>query len=154
MMKLKPCPFCGGTNVVVKQDHCLLSGHKYWFVTHSARDCVLTDSFGQWHSAAKFSTKEKAIESWNMRFDKNHYLDQILWERNIAMSQLEEHDIPFGGIAPNVLEVVRCNDCEYWDRNNISCEGLAKCVTGESGIRYRNKNDFCSRGKQHEHEIN
>ena len=67
MMELKPCPFCGGADVTVKQDHCLVSGHKYWFVTHIAKGCVLTDSFDWWHSSAKFTTKEKAIEAWNRR---------------------------------------------------------------------------------------
>jgi hypothetical protein len=67
--ELKPCPFCGGTNVVVKQDHCLVSGHRYWFITHSmpSRECPLVDSFDWWHSRAKFTTKEKAIEAWNRR---------------------------------------------------------------------------------------
>lgn len=42
----------------------------------------------------------------------------------------------------------RCGECVCWDSNNISCEGFAKCLTGEGGIRYRNQNDFCSRGKR------
>lgn len=52
--------------------------------------------------------------------------------------------------APTIdaVEVIRCGNCEYWNRDNISCEGLAKCVTGESGIRYRTKNDFCSKAQK------
>ena len=69
MTELKPCPFCGGINVTVKQDSCEVCGHRYWFVTHSmpSRECLLTDSFNWWHSRAKFTTKEKAIEAWNRR---------------------------------------------------------------------------------------
>lgn len=43
------------------------------------------------------------------------------------------------------LSIVHCGECRFWD-SPPSCEGLAKCVTGESGIRYRSKNDFCSKG--------
>lgn len=55
-------------------------------------------------------------------------------------------DIP----AADVREVVICGECEFWNREHISCEGLARCNTGETGIRYRNRSDFCSRGKKME----
>lgn len=64
------------------------------------------------------------------------------------------------GIRINVLlpvdavPVIRCGKCNFWDRNHISCEGLAKCLTGESGVRYRNRNDFCSRGKRKDGDSN
>lgn len=66
-MELEPCPFCGGINVVVKQDSCLVCGHRYWYIAHSTphKECPLTDEFGQYRSSAKFTTKEKAIEAWN-----------------------------------------------------------------------------------------
>lgn len=32
-----------------------------------------------------------------------HAYNQVRWERDIAMMQLEEHGIPFGGIAKNIL---------------------------------------------------
>lgn len=56
--------------------------------------------------------------------------------------------------APTVdaVEVVRCENCQFWDNKHISSEGLAKCVTGESGIRYRRSYDFCSRGVHKEAE--
>lgn len=47
----------------------------------------------------------------------------------------------------NVVEVIRCEQCKFWDRKHISCEGYAKCNTGESGIRLRRKNDYCSVAK-------
>ena len=46
-------------------------------------------------------------------------LDQVRWERDVAMAQLEEHGIPFGGIAPDVLKVVRCKDCKF--RGDYPC---------------------------------
>lgn len=48
--------------------------------------------------------------------------------------------------SADVVKVVRCEDCTMWDRANISCEGRARCLTGEGGIRYRGRNDFCSTG--------
>ena len=70
-MELEPCPFCGGTNVVVKQESCSVNGQRHWFIAHSMphKECPLTDMFGWWHSSAKFTTKEKAIEAWNRRSD-------------------------------------------------------------------------------------
>lgn len=50
----------------------------------------------------------------------------------------------------NVVPVVRCCECKFWNRERISVEGFARCNTGESGVRYRTKNDFCSRGKKRE----
>lgn len=69
MAELKPCPFCGGINVSVKQDITMLCGHRYWFISHSMpeRECPLTDIWGNWHSKPKFTTKGKAIEAWNRR---------------------------------------------------------------------------------------
>lgn len=57
-------------------------------------------------------------------------------------------------LAPtaDVVAVVRCEKCEFWDRDHISCEALAKCLTGEGGIRYRNRRDYCSRGVRKEND--
>lgn len=46
----------------------------------------------------------------------------------------------------DVVEVIRCEECKFWDAPP-SCEGLARCMTGESGIRFRKAYDFCSRGR-------
>lgn len=50
--------------------------------------------------------------------------------------------------APTIdaVPVVRCEECEFWERDRISCEGMARCRTGESGVRFRAKYDYCSRG--------
>lgn len=42
--------------------------------------------------------------------------DQVRWERDVAMKQLEEHGIPFCGIAPDVVKVVRCEKCQMFDK--------------------------------------
>lgn len=33
-------------------------------------------------------------------------LEQVKWERDMAMQQLEEYGIPFGGIVPDVVKIV------------------------------------------------
>ena len=64
MMKLKPCPFCGGKAVVDKwkmspfetlhiSDH-----HGYWYAV-SCDECM--------SEGAHCITEENAIKSWNMR---------------------------------------------------------------------------------------
>ena len=52
--------------------------------------------------------------------------------------------------AVDAVEVVRCRECMFWNKERVSCEGLARCLTGESGIRYRTKDDYCSRGQRRE----
>lgn len=47
-------------------------------------------------------------------------------------------------------EIIRCKDCLFWQRDNISCEGYARCKTGEGGIRFRRENDFCSVARRRE----
>lgn len=46
----------------------------------------------------------------------------------------------------DVRLVVTCGECKFWNRECISCEGFARCNTGESGVRYRKQSDFCSYG--------
>lgn len=40
-------------------------------------------------------------------------VEQIRWERDMAMQQLSEHGIPFGGKADDVIKVCRCGDCKH-----------------------------------------
>lgn len=46
--------------------------------------------------------------------------------------------------------VIHCKDCAFWESKRVSCEGLARCRTGESGYRYRFGHDFCSRAQRRE----
>ena len=69
MAELKPCPFCGGADVEVREDGCLISGHRYWYILHivSNRNCPMVNAWGEWTSSAKYTTKGNAIEAWNRR---------------------------------------------------------------------------------------
>ena len=69
--------------------------------------------------------------------------DQVRWERDTAIGQLEEHGIPFGGIAPDVVKVVRCKDCKhstYTEGDVVAlCERCNICII---------PNHFCSYGER------
>ena len=67
-------------------------------------------------------------------------LEQIRWERDMAMEQLAEHGIPFGGKAPDVVKVVRCGECIL--RGTVGC--------AMDGIHLKNNkdHDYCSHGKR------
>ena len=69
MAELKPCPFCGGNDLFVEESPAMVCGNHMWYIVHSAssKDCVLVNGFGEFITAPKFTTKEKAIEAWNRR---------------------------------------------------------------------------------------
>ena len=48
----------------------------------------------------------------------------------------------------DVVKVIRCKDCIFWAKDRVTCEGVARCETGETGIRFRAPYDFCSRGRR------
>ena len=70
-------------------------------------------------------------------------VEQLLWERDTAIQQLEEHGISFGCKA-DVVAVVRCKDCRWYDKSTVSgtYEPIAyKCKLHQ---RYTLGNMFCS----------
>lgn len=76
--------------------------------------------------------------------------EQVQWERDMAMKQLEEHGIPFGGEADDVVNVVRCKDCKYTE--------MIVDIIGNPQLYCRHHryypnvdfDDFCSWGKRKE----
>lgn len=86
-------------------------------------------------------------------------IEQFKWERDTAIQQLEEHGIPFCGKA-DVVAVVRCKDCKYWERKDglvIGYCGAAKhgykSTNWDIGI-YRMTMDtgYCSDGERRDDE--
>lgn len=69
--------------------------------------------------------------------------EQVKWERDTAMEQLNEHGIPFGGKA-DVVAVVRCKDCEY--RADGTDKGHYLCNRKMIGLV--RPDDFCSFGER------
>lgn len=82
--------------------------------------------------------------------------DQVRWERDTAIGQLEEHGIPFGGIAPDVVKVVRCKDCKSSRKlnNNESlylvdeCLICTNCEATDHGWNPVFPTHFCSYGER------
>lgn len=79
-------------------------------------------------------------------------LDQVRWERDVAMQQLEEHGIPFGGIAPDVVKVVRCKDCKHYDKTTLGNNRDRRMCTKFLGLTIPNPDDFCSYGERKDND--
>lgn len=59
--------------------------------------------------------------------------EQIKWERDVALAQLEEYGVSLGEKA-DVVEVVRCGNCRNrYEKNWAKCQG-------------RRPDEFCSDG--------
>ena len=75
-------------------------------------------------------------------------LDQIRWERDIAIEQLKEHGIPFGGIAPDVVKIVRCKYCKYRIEDKDFVRGHYCVKRPHNGGYFCEDGDFCSYGEK------
>lgn len=63
-------------------------------------------------------------------------VEQIRWERDIAMQQLQEHGIPFGGKADDVVKVCKCKDCKWCEypatnSTKYGCRLFDRCVKSD-----------------------
>lgn len=80
-------------------------------------------------------------------------VEQIQWERDCAIEQLKEHNIPFGGFAPDVVKVVRCEDCKYAELS-INIIGDLSCCCNNPDVGFyewrMGLDDFCSYGERRE----
>lgn len=85
--------------------------------------------------------------------DLHELIDDSIREGNMTMNTMLSLMYVMLMKRPTVIpdKIIHCRECEFW-RRPPSCEGLARCETGEAGIRYRSKNDFCSRGAKMEAE--
>lgn len=74
---------------------------------------------------------------------RTRFLDALVLDADHKTDLIQVHH----ALEKAVVEpdVIHCEDCRFWE-SPPSCEGLAKCATGESGIRYRSRKDFCSKG--------
>ena len=101
-------------------------------------------------------TRERAVIEIDDMMLKNKkliaYLESFQRFDVTGLVNINKRELAALEMARKALEsnAVRCEECKFWDGEHVSCEGLAKCVTGESGLRYRSKNDFCSRGQRKE----
>lgn len=71
-------------------------------------------------------------------------LEQYKWERDTAIAQLEELGIGFGQKKPDMVEVVRCKECESW--NKCSDELYIQIGICEKLKRYAPGSFYCADG--------
>ena len=79
-------------------------------------------------------------------------IEQIRWERDMAMQQLAEHGIPFGGKADDVFKVCRCKDCKWYKPSvilspNRFCYRLLDNDGNHIGYNMADE-DFCSHAER------
>ena len=101
-IKLKNCPFCGSNNI----DYSIKTCGSYRGQYHIAMYCKECNCYGKrtlikptetarWEIEKNESYKELAIQAWNTRNPIDNLVSQYKWERDIAISQLEELGIEF-----------------------------------------------------------
>lgn len=103
---------------------------------------------------AAMKERQDAVAAWRDDIKAGGGVNTELWYRaEQALATFVEAKLTLDKIPTvDAVPVVRCGECLFWNRDHISCEGLARCATGESGVRYRNKYDFCSRGERKEQD--
>lgn len=70
--------------------------------------------------------------------------DVYKWERDIALSQLEEYGIGFAEKKrDDLVEVVRCKDCRYWNSETNGCKR-------NPSVEAWYETDFCKYGERRE----
>jgi len=70
-------------------------------------------------------------------------IEQLKWERDTAIEQLEKHGIPFCGKA-DVVQVVRCGECKWWFKDE-NYDGLYRCAN--DGL-LRKGDHYCADGER------
>ncbi len=76
--------------------------------------------------------------------------EQIKWERDLAIEQLQEYGVSLGEKA-DVVKVVRCKDCIHWGCYGGEYAHKGECKMCESeGCWY--EDDYCSYGERMDKE--
>lgn len=98
---------------------------------------------------AEYIEREKLFEAV-----KDKAITQFDWSEKVDLEEFEEVllNIP----SADVVEVVRCKDCRYYEpKNSIGSQGICNC--GEMEMNYGGEfyplhTDFCSYGEKKECE--
>lgn len=74
------------------------------------------------------------------------------WERDIALSQLEEYGIGFAEKKrDDLVEVVRCKDCRWYKQKQKNLPyNVSKRYCNRSCVLATKENDYCSYGERRE----
>jgi hypothetical protein len=71
--------------------------------------------------------------------------NQVAWERDMAMQQIESYGVSFGSNA-ELAEVVRCKDCKEFEPHGNGKAGICRNKKLKPCLRYAT--DFCSYGER------
>lgn len=96
------------------------------------------------------------------------YAEQIRWERDVAVGQLNEIGCQFGQKMDEVkkleaVPVVHCKECKNWHKDIGWCDKHSHFIDSDgefchpwesSNWKMFDENDFCSDGERRENEIN
>ena len=94
------------------------------------------------------------------------YAEQIRWERNVAVGQLNEIGCQFGQKMDEVkkleaVPVVHCKECKNWHKDIGWCDKHSHFIDSDgsfchpwesSNWKMFDENDFCSDGERRENE--
>lgn len=88
----------------------------------------------------EYITKEQAVDA----------LKETLWDDDFDEFLMHYFELSIKKVKPaNVVEVVRCKDCRYFENVTTSGRGYCHCtLIGICNIVYRD--DFCSNGKRND----
>ena len=70
-------------------------------------------------------------------------LEQVRWERDVAIEQLAEYGVCFGEKKKDLVEVIRCKDCKHYIARYCTRD-----INGRTNMFLMNENDFCSYGER------
>ena len=103
MNKLKPCPFCGSENIDYGRTSCTFGNDINIHCRNCGGKVQICEEYGY----------EELNNQWNRRI-MERYVEQLRWERDVAISQLEELGIGFGEkIEDEVIKAVKeVNKCD------------------------------------------
>lgn len=97
-------------------------------------ECPLCERKGDWTNGQDCDDvlHEEILKVWDSMVLIGT-VEQIKWERDTAMEQLKEHGIPFCGVADDVVKVVRCKDCKWFEAysQNGKLTGNGACILHE-----------------------
>ena len=71
--------------------------------------------------------------------------EQVMWERDVALAQLAEIGKGFGEKMDDVVEVVRCKDCKFFEPDTFGdCWCSAKSPGVSKGMFSPSGDSYCS----------
>ena len=98
------------------------------------------------------SACKRALKRLDGYVVSRYVVDQIRWERDVAIKQLEEHGIPFCGKAPDVVKVVRCEKCIHRAYIDFGDDIGVIGGCGLFGTPMMTCDDFCSYGERKDND--